>query len=509
MRRSSLRFNKNKMQSPSLPKAIASDVETNIKVVQERFGSPMDLVIRRITIGAHNHLCSLLYFDGLVDTELVRQNVIEKLQQTGSHQQASESALVVDYLYQEWGTVSDIKKVDTFADVLEELLNGQTIFFMAGIGQALAVDTKGGETRSIEEPVSETLVRGPREGFVENIGINIALLRRYVNDPNLRFKTYQAGERSRKNLIVAYVEGVVHPDIVAEVNRRLKTMDTDNALESGYVEGWIEDSFLSPFPQIMNTERPDKTAAALLQGKVAIVLDGTPFVLIAPMTLGSVFQSPEDFYERWTVGTLLRLIRYFAAFVSLFLPGLYIALVSYQQGLLPSKIAFSIAASREGVPFPVFFEAMMMVGTMELLREAGARLPKTIGQTIGIVGGLVIGEAAVQAGIVSPIMVIVTALTALGTFSIPTFSVAISFRLLRFAIMFAASFMGLYGVILAYIMINIHIVNLKTFGIPYATPFAPTIMRDWNDLVLRAPHTMMMRRPKYLQSKDSRRGEKT
>lgn len=198
-----------------------------------------------------------------------------------------------------------------------------------------------------------------------------------------------------------------------------------------------------------------------MQGKIAIILDGTPFVLIAPVTLGNTLQSPEDYYERWLIGTFLRVLRYGAAFLAMFLPSLYIALVSYHQGMVPSKLAFSIAATREGVPFPAAIEAIIMGLTMELLREAGARLPKTIGQTIGIVGGLVIGDAAVQAGVVSPIMVIVVAVTAIASFSIPAYSVAISFRLVRFGFMLAAAFLGLYGIILVYIMINIHIVNLK------------------------------------------------
>src|SRR5699024_3828671 len=211
-------------------------------------------------------------------------------------------------------------------------------------------------------------------------------------------------KRSKKELVVTYVEGLTHPDLIKEVNRRLETIDMDDAPESGYIEQWLEDSFLSPFPQITNTERPDKVAIALMQGKVAIILDGTPMVLVMPFNIGDALQTPEDYYERWTVGALIRSLRYVAAFVAMFAPALYVALSSFHQGMIPSKLDLSMAAALEGVPFPAFVEAMMMGTPMELLREAGARLPKTIGDTIGIVGGLVIGEAAVQAGIVSPVI---------------------------------------------------------------------------------------------------------
>ena len=335
------------------------------------------------------------------------------------------------------------------------------MLFIDGMTEVLVINTIGGEFRAIEEPVTETLIRGPRSGFVESVQTNQALIRRRVRDPSLRFETHLIGQRSKCTVVLAYMDGIIHPALLKEVNRRLHSIDVDIIPESGYIEEWIEDSFLSPFPQMLNTERPDKAVAAIMQGKFAIIVDGTPFVLIAPINFSNVMQSPEDYYERWEIGSLLRLLRYLGAFISIFLPSLYIALISLQPGLLPTHLVFSIAGTREGVPFPPVVEALLMVVTMELLQEAGARLPQTIGQTIGIVGGLVIGEAAVQAGIVSPIMVIVIALTAIANFAIPSYSVAISFRIVRFGFIFAAGAFGMYGIILVYIMINIHFVNLK------------------------------------------------
>ncbi|TMN22755.1 spore germination protein [Lentibacillus cibarius] len=505
---------KGKQQSKQKPAIefdtdLKKNLDKNLEIIETMLEKPNDLVIRELSLGRPDYRCAVVYIDGLVDKPEINNNVIKNLQYYAEKQELPKDTNdLINEVEKELISTGDVSKGKTLDDVSFALLYGSAILYLDGIDQVLMLDLKGWQTRSIEEPVTESLIRGPREGFIENLRTNMMLIRRHIRDPNLRFKTYQIGRRSKKNLVVSYIEGIVHPDILKEVNRRLKTIDLDDAPESGFVEQWIEDSFLSPFPQIANTERPDKVATAILQGKIAIILDGTPFVLIAPLTLGNTFQSPEDYNERWLIGTFLRLLRYGAAFLAMFLPSLYIALVSYDPGMIPPKLAFSIAATREGVPFPAAIEAFIMAFTMELLREAGARLPKTIGQTIGIVGGLVIGDAAVQAGVVSPIMVIVVAVTAIAAFAIPSYSTTIAFRLLRFGFMLAASFFGLYGVILVYIMINIHIVNLKSIGVPYSTPYAPTFFHDWKDLILRAPIAMQTRRPAYMQTVDNKSRDK-
>jgi len=484
------------------------ELDKNITNLKNMLDEPSDLVVRQFNVRGTNHKCAVVYIDGLVNQDLVHSNIIKNVQLlTERKQLPNETAKLLEVLYNEIISAADVEKGNTLDDLSLALLSGDTIFYLDGIAQVLITDTKQWETRAIEEPISETLIRGPRDGFVENIQTNLVLLRRHIRDSNLRFKEHFVGRRSKKTLVVAYIDGIINPGIVKEVNRRLKSIDMDDAPESGYIEQWIEDSFLSPFPQSINTERPDKVSAALMQGKLAIFLDGTPFVLILPSTLGNGLQSPEDYYERWTIGTLLRGLRYMAAFIAIFLPALYVALVSYHPGMIPSKLAYSIAATREGVPFPPFLEALLMGITMELLREAGARLPTTIGQTIGIVGGLVIGDAAVQAGIVSPIMVIVVALNAIASFSIPSYSLSISFRILLFGFLIAAATFGLFGIILAYIMLNIHIVNLRSVGVPYSTPFAPTFLKDWNDLVFRTPIPTLIRRPEYMETEDDKSGD--
>ena len=493
------------------PIELFTSVQKNIDNIKQIMNSPSDLVTRIFTIGNTKHSCAVVCIDGLIDKALINDKIIKAIQNElsmANKKIPSSGHTILLELENQVLATNELEKVETLDEVMLAILSGDTALFVEGTDHVLIIGTKGWVSRGVEEPVTEAVIRGPRDGFSENLRTNTAHLRRHLRDPNLRLDQYKIGRRSKKDYIVAYVDGIVHPDMLKEVKRRLATIDMDDAPESGYIEQWIEDSFLSPFQTILHTERPDKVASALIQGKVAIFLDGTPFVLIMPVTFSTLLQSPEDYYERWLVGTLLRILRYGAGFLAVFLPSLYVALVSFHPGMIPSKLAFSIASTREGVPFPAIIEALIMITVLEILREAGVRLPRPIGQTIGIVGGLVLGEAAVSAGLVSPVMVIVVALTAISSFASPSYSVAISFRILVYGMMMAAASFGLYGLILGYIMINIHLVNLKSFGIPYSTPFAPSFYNDWKDLILRAPIMILGKRPQYMQTQDKKRMQK-
>lgn len=470
--------------------------------------APDDLVTRFVSGGDGIPPCAILCIAGLSDLNMINEQIVTSLQQAFSaigHAGKMSGQELFSLLNKQFLSVQKYKTTRSLDDILVSVLSGDTALFIEGLDQVLLIGSKKWTGRSVEEPQTEALVRGPREGFNESVETNVILLRRAIRDPKLRFDTYRVGARGKKELIIAYIDNIVHPALLQEVKRRVETIDIDDAPESGTIEQMIQDSFLSPFPLILHTERPDKVAAAILQGKVVILLDGTPFALIMPTTFVSLVQSPEDYYERWLIGTLIRILRYTAVVISLTFPSLYIALVSFHQGMIPSKLAFSIAAAREGVPFPAVVEAFLMEFTLELLREAGVRLPKPIGQTIGIVGGLVIGEAAVQAGIVSPIMVIVVAVTAVSSFAIPSYSAGIAFRILRFLTMIAASVFGLYGIILTLIMICIHLSRLQSFGVPYLTPLSPGFYRDWRDMIIRAPYTMLSKRPQFMQTKDDSR----
>ncbi|ABS20945.1 spore germination protein [Bacillus cytotoxicus] len=471
--------------------------------IRETLQSPNDLTVREFALSGSSTRCAVVFLCGITDKDLIYRFVIHPLQ----HEEIPPKGPIMQTLVDRFISIGEINTVKTFPDLVNSVLVGDTVVLIDGIPHALVINCRAWEKRGLEPPITEDVIRGPKVGFVEDIATNKMLIRRELRDPKLRFQSYIMGQRSQKEVTLIYIEDIINPYIVKELNRRLQSIKTDMILDSGKIEQLLEENTLSPFPQFLNTERPDRAIAALAKGKAIILVDGSPFAILAPMVIVDIFQSPEDYYERWIMATLLRGLRMLAGLMAVLFPAVYIALVSYHQGLIPSNLAYSIAGAREGVPFPAYIETIIMTLTMELIREAGLRLPKQIGQTVGIVGGLVIGEAAVNAGIVNPFMVIVTAITAIATFSLPVYSITITFRFLLFAFILAATIFGLYGIILALIALAIHITNLKSVGIPYSTPLAPTFYKDWKAEVARLPKAMLQTRPDYLQTKDQIRSK--
>ncbi|MFC4770295.1 spore germination protein [Effusibacillus consociatus] len=487
---------------------LTSDLQENLTILKRAIGHSPDVVIREIVIGSMKLPGAIVFVDNLVDKQTIQAEILRSLVLESPEIQNNQipplKQLTV-YLQRNTITAGEARTGKTLDELSLFVLSGDTVVLVDGSSEFLIIGTRKIPSRNVEAPLTEISVRGPFDSFIEVLRINMALIRRRVRDPNLAFEPFYVGRRGKSELVIAYIKGIANEELVTEVKQRLSAIDIDEAPDSGFIEQLIEDNFLSPFPQAQVTERPDKVASAILQGRVAIMLDGSPFALLVPVTFAQLLQAPEDYYDRWIIGSLIRLLRYSTAFISVFLPALYIALVSFHPGLIPSKLALSIAASREGVPFPAAIEAFLLEATLEILREAGLRLPKPIGPTVGIVGGLVIGEAAVAAGIVSPIMVIIVALGAISSFSIPSYSVAITFRILRFGFMISAAMLGLYGIIIAYIFLNVHIVRLQSFGTVYSAPFAPYKFTDWKDLVLRFPLALFKKRPASIDVEDEER----
>jgi spore germination protein len=476
---------------------LTGDFSENLSLIKKEIGHNSDVHFREIRMGKENQRVAIVFIDGLSDTEMINTHII------GDLMKATPQEDLRSYILNKGISICQIQEVSELKKLTSGILFGSAGLLVDGLSGAFLLGGAVTKTRSMDEPVSEALVRGPRIGFIENLSDNTALLRRHGKDQNLSLISYKLGERSKKKVVIAYMTDIVDPSLLEEVESRVSRIKVDDLPESGYIEQLIEDNFFSPFPQVQNTERPDRVMSALMEGRVAILIDGSPFALIAPVTFHMLLQSPEDYYERWIAGSLIRVLRYLSAFVSLFAPSLYIAFISFHQGLIPTKLTFSIAATREGVPFPPLIEALFMEVSIEVLREAGLRLPKPIGQSLGIVGGLVIGEAAVQAGIVSPIMVIVVAVTAISSFTLPQYNVGIALRMLRFIGMLFASVFGLYGVVLFSLLLCTHLVRLKSFGIPYVSPAFPYTASDWKDFIIRLPISMLKRRPKILNPQDS------
>jgi spore germination protein KA len=384
---------------------------------------------------------------------------------------------------------------------------GNTALLIDGEKTALVLGTKGWESRSIEEPPAEPVVRGPREGFTEKMFTNTVLVRRRIKSSRLKLELMKVGLLTKTDIGIMYIDGIANNKVVEEVKKRLGRIDTDGILESGYIEEYIQDEWMTPFPQVLSTERPDRVVAHLLEGNVAILVDTTPFVLLVPVTFFHFLQSPEDYYTQWMATAMIRILRITAVNIALLLPALYIAITTFHQEMLPTSLLISIASAREGVPFPAFVEAFIMEAVFELLREAGIRLPRPVGQAVSIVGALVIGQAAVSAGLVSPAVVIIVALTAIASFSMPNYAGAFPLRIIRFPLMVFAASLGLYGIMMGLIAILIHLCSLRSFGVPYISPIAPFNRNDMKDLVIRFPLWSMFTRPRMIGYKDPKRQE--
>jgi len=467
------------------------DLESNCLLIENVVLGCNDVSARNFTIPwAPPRQARLYFINGLADKDMINESVIAPLtnvSKTSSYHHVPQiiSALKID-------------EVNTLNQAISQLFDALAILVVEGYSTVWAINTRSASLRSVEEPETQAVIRGPRDGFIEDIETNIALVRKRIKNPMLKNTTINIGRITQTKVSVLYMEGVADPEVIMEVHSRLKKIDIDGIMDSGQLEQLIEDNTISPFPQIANTERPDSVPAALLGGRVVILVDNSPFALIVPTVLTDMLQSSEDYYERWHFATAVRMLRYVMFGLALLGPALYIGITTFHNELIPTTLLVRLIATRAGIPFPALVEAILMELAFEALREAGLRLPKPAGQAVSIVGALVIGQAAVQAGIVSPIMVIVVAGTGIASFTIPGFNVAVSIRLLRFPFMLLAATLGLHGVNLGLSVLVIHLVSLRSFGVPYLSPLAPMTPADWKDLILRGPPWWLITRPTFV-----------
>jgi len=476
---------------------INRSLDENKKRIDAMFYECSDVVIREFQVEA-NIRAFAVFVDGLV----LSQSVDEALEAIMIFEEGERDATK---LLQTVVPSGQAKTADNYGDFLLGVLGGDTGIFIEGNEKAILLGLRGPSLRSVSEPTTEAVVRGPREGFIENLRTNTAMVRRKIKSPRLKMKSMVIGKHSNTSVVLSYMEGLTDPALVEEAELRLSKINIDGVMDSGYIEELIQDSAYSPFPQIQHTERPDLVAAALLEGRIAIFVDGTPFVLLAPTVFVQLLQASEDYYERFQIATLLRWLRYFFLIASLITPAMYVALTTFHQVLIPTSLLFSIAAAREAIPFPAVLETLIMEVIFEALREASIRLPKAVGTAVGILGALVVGQAAVEAGIVSAPVVIVVSVTGIASFTIPHFSGAIAIRMLRFPLLFLASVFGIYGIFIGLMLIVGHLANLRSFGVPYFTPFAPLKLSDMKDVLIRAPQWALHTRPSFLNAQDKER----
>lgn len=474
----------------SLDKAlISSNIDKTIKNFQKEFGNSPDLTIREITIeGATPTKIAAIYIDGLIEVRNLQE--VLNLFLTKAHENILKNNTASDIKTYLLNNTSVVEETNS-DNILYKLLNGSTVIIIDKSNTALVMCTQGGEIRTISEPTNQMALKGPKESFVENINTNTSLIRRRIGSSKLHLKHCVVGEISKTTVGIMYVNGIADKKVISELEDKINGIKIDGILDGNYLEELISNNPWSIFPTAFYSERPDIVAADLLEGKVAIIIDGTPFVQVVPVTISKFFQAADDYYQNWSIASFVRFLRTITFFLSLVLPSFYVAISTFHQELIPTTLIISLATQREGVPFPTFIEAILMELIFEILREASLRMPRGVGQAISFVGALVIGTAAVEAGFVSAAIVIIVALTAISSFTTPSIELAATARLLRFGLLIFSTTFGLIGILFGLIIIAIHLCSLESYGTPYIEGFAPFNLKKQKDLLIRLPWQLL------------------
>ncbi|TWE04923.1 spore germination protein KA [Neobacillus bataviensis] len=493
----------NTLKSNTEGYSLEPNLENMLHKIKQEIGDSPDLVIRSFQIGSTPSVpVGAVYISGLTDEQSVNEYILRSLMvDTADSKLEIDSNHVFDLILNNALTIGNINILKDWNELIFSILSGDTIILIDGFAEAISGSTRGGQWRAITESSSQVNIRGPKDSFNESIATNIALIRRHLKSPQLRLETIRIGNVSQTNVAIMYLKGIVSEELVQEVRQRLTDIQIDAVLESGYLEEFIQDQTFTPFPTIYNTERPDAVSGNLLEGRIAVLVDGTPFVLIVPTVFTQFFQATEDYYQRSDIVLLMRLIRYTSFFVLLLGPSFYIAVTTYHPEMLPTSLLINIMAQREGVPFPALIEAVIMEATFEVLREAGIRMPRAVGQAVSIVGAIVLGQAAVEAGVVTGLMVIVVAITGIASFAVPSYNLTIAARMIRFPLMIISALLGFYGLTLAMILLVAHMNSLRSFGIPYLAPFTPFSLKGQKDTVIRASFKSYEKQSRFISQK--------
>ena len=476
--------------SPGQPTDDIDPIHHQLRWLKERLANCSDLVIHTFESRFHQK-CALVYVAGLTDQKNIQEEVLRAI---FSLDVSTAEEFRASIFERKQLPVSNYDVISLEAGP-SSVVEGRVLLVIEDEQRAIRFKLPFVKGRAIDEPISEATVRGPREAFVESADDNLSLIRKRLKTPEFKTETMHIGTYTQTKVMILYIQGLCDNELIEKVRTILTQIEIDGVLGSSYLEEHLDSSPFSPFPQVQYTERPDVVSAALLEGRLAIIVDGSPMVLVVPVTLFMLLQSAEDYYQRYVAGTWIRWIRYLFVFISLLLPSFYVAITTFHPEMIPSKLLITITASREVVPFPALVEAFIMEISFEALREAAVRIPKSIGQAVSIIGALIIGTAAVQAGIVSAAMVIIVSFTGIASFIIPHFDLGLAVRFLRFPIMILAGIFGLFGIACGLILLYIHLINLRSMGTPYLTPVTPFVVSDLKDTVIRAPWWFMRKRP--------------
>ena len=506
------------------PKSIFPSIDVNLEYIKTRYNTLInsDIIIREFSLLVRNrqYKAFLLFIEGMVDSNLVNDFVLKPLMLRNSantydtNQDSIISEVktnnitvrkvkkfdIIDYITNSLLPQNNFEKDESFDEIVKGINSGNCALFVDTINMAFNIDVKGFKQRSVDVPKTETVIKGPHEAFVENIRVNTSLLRRIVNNEGLVIENIEVGRLTKTKCALCYIKSIANSDLVSEVQYRLNNLQVDSLLSSGELEQLIVDSNDLGIPRIISTERPDTTSRYLLQGRVIVIVNGSPYALVIPATITDFLSTPEDINLKQPFSNFLRAIRLLGAIITLLLPGIYIAIASFHQEIFPTELLFTVLAARENVPFPVIVEILLMEISFELIREAGLRVPSPIGSTIGIVGAIVIGEAAVNANIVSPTLVIIVAITAIASFTIPDFSFGFHLRIFRFIFILLGFIAGFLGISLGLFVYISMLTSMKSFGVGWAVPFAPSTDSNRNKYFI-SPIWKRQLRPEYLNPK--------
>lgn len=491
---------------------ISKKLTENIDYMKKKYSIPDngDIVLREFEVVAKDKTipACMIFFDGMTDRNVINNHILQPLMLLSNIETEGKEEDLGEYIKKHLMTHNQIKITSKMSDIIDEVNFGGCGVFIDGIDTAFACDVKGWEHRGIDRPNTELVIRGPQEGFSEQLRANTALIRKILKDEDLIAESIPVGRRSKTPCSLMYIKDIANDSLVEEAKKRLKGIKVDYIFDSGELEQFLEDNPFMTTPQIVATERPDRVASMLTEGKVAVVMSGSPFVLVMPTTNNDLLHSPEDSYIRFPYANLLRSVRVVAIFMSLLLPGLYVAITNFHHEMIPTDLLLAIEASRERVPFPSVVEILIMEFAFELIREAGIRIPGPIGPTLGIIGALILGQAAVAANIVSPILIIVVAVTGIGSFAIPSFGLGFAFRILRFGYIFLAAMAGFLGITFGLFIHGIWLCSAKSFGVPFMAPFGPKTNSGFVDQFLRGPIWTQEKRPDFLNVKDEEKQPK-
>lgn len=455
-----------------------------------------DIVFRELYINGNKNLkITLCYVDGLIDSKVASENVLKPLLQEKSLSKAKNGLEIVNLITHGTLYYANQKVRDNIRTVISDIMNGSVGLIFNKDKLAVTFDIKGYEKRSITEPTGENVIKGSKDSFIEDLRTNTATIRRNIKTHKLVIEEATVGKQTLTNIAIVYVNGITNQEIVAELKKRLDKINVDNALTAGIIEENIVDNKYSVFPQVIFTVRTDKFCANILEGRVGLIIDGLPIAYIVPATFDTFLQAPEDYSYNFIVSSVIRFLRHALAFVTLFLPAFYVSLTTFSQEMIPTELALVITASKEGVPFPSFIEVIFMLIAFETLIEAGLRLPKNIGQAVSIVGAVVVGQAAVEAKLISPAVVVIIAITAIASFTMPNQDFSNALRLWRFAFVIVSSIIGLFGLSLGAILLLHHLSKMEVYGIPYMATFVGEDNVEIQDSIFRFPFTSQKKRP--------------